>query len=49
MNIYHIQNINDLPNLETFLLSPHKWKGYTLCEHKMYEIRENERYLPKNK
>ncbi len=43
MNILCIRNINNLPNLETFLLYPHKWKGYTLCEHKMYEIRKNER------
>jgi hypothetical protein len=36
MYIGIIQNTNDLPNLNIFLISPHKWKGYTLCEHKMH-------------
>lgn len=46
--MYTIQNTNDFPNLKTILLFVHKWKGYTLCKHKMYDIvRRNERQLPK--
>jgi len=42
MYICPIQNPNDFPNLETFILHVHKWKGYTLCKHKMYDVRRNE-------
>ncbi len=47
MYIFPIQNPNDFPNLETFILHVHKWKGYTLCKHKMYDVKRNERQLPK--